>query len=127
MERRPPLPMSADSQDAHEAHGSLTTRAAMASVATALFLLLLKIYAAVTTGSVAMLGSLADTGLDVIASLVTLFGVRVAAAPADLDHRFGHGKAEPIAALIQVGIIIVSAAGIAWRAIDRLIHGAATG
>ena len=104
----------------------LTSRAALASVATALFLLGLKAYAAWVTDSVAMLGSLADTGLDVIASLVTLFGVRVAAAPADEDHRFGHGKAEPIAALIQVGIIGVSAIGIAWRAVDRLRHGAET-
>jgi ferrous-iron efflux pump FieF len=110
----------------HEAQASLTTRAALASVATALLLLGLKAYAALATGSVAMLGSLADTALDVIASLVTLFGVRVAAMPADRDHRFGHGKAEPIAALVQVGIIFVSAVGIGWRAVDRLVHGAVT-
>ena len=53
-----------------------------------------------------MLGSLADTGLDLIASLVTLFGVRVAAMPADHDHRFGHGKAEALAALVQVVLIV---------------------
>jgi ferrous-iron efflux pump FieF len=111
----------------HEAHASLTTRAALASVVTALLLLGLKLYALWATGSVAMLGSLADTGLDVIASLVTLFGVRVAAMPADRDHRFGHGKAESIAALVQVGIITVSAVGIGWRAVDRLIEGAPTG
>jgi len=110
----------------HDRRSSLTTRAAVASVCAALFLLLLKGYAAWVTGSVAMLGSLADSGLDVIASLVTLFGVRVAAAPADREHRFGHGKAESIAALVQVGIIGVSALGIAWRAIDRLIEGAET-
>jgi ferrous-iron efflux pump FieF len=110
----------------HALHASLTTRAALASVATALLLLGLKIYAVWATGSVAMLGSLADTGLDVIASLVTLFGVRVAAMPADHDHRFGHGKAESIAALVQVGIITVSALGIGWRAVDRLIQGATT-
>jgi ferrous-iron efflux pump FieF len=104
----------------------LTTRAALASVAVACFLLVLKGYAAWATGSVAMLGSLADTGLDVIASLVTLFGVRVAAMPADRDHRFGHGKAESLAALVQVGIIGVSAIGIGWRAVDRLLHGEAT-
>ena len=46
-----------------------------------------------------MLGSLADTGLDLLASLITLYGVRVAAAPADREHRFGHGKAEALAAL----------------------------
>jgi ferrous-iron efflux pump FieF len=91
-------------------------------VAVACFLLGLKAYAAWATGSVAMLGSLADTGLDVIASCVTLFGVRVAAMPADRDHRFGHGKAESLAALVQVGIIGVSALGIGWRAVERLIH-----
>jgi ferrous-iron efflux pump FieF len=110
----------------HEAHSALTARAAIASVSTALFLLLLKGYAAWATGSVAMLGSLADTGLDVLASLITLYGVHVAAAPADREHRFGHGKAEALAALAQVGIIAFSALGIGWRAVDRLLGHQAT-
>ena len=97
----------------------LATRAALASVAVASFLLLLKGFAAWHTGSVAMLGSLADTGLDLLASLVTLYGVRLAATPADDDHRFGHGKAEALAALFQVALITLSAAGIAWRAVER--------
>ncbi len=92
-------------------------RAALASVAMACSLLLLKGYAAWATGSVAMLGSLADTGLDLLASLVTLYGVKLASEPADHDHRFGHGKAEALAALFQVALITASAAGIAWRAI----------
>ena len=87
----------------------LATRAALASVAVALFLLGLKTWAAWRTGSVAMLGSLADTGLDLFASLVTLYGVRLAATPADHDHRFGHGKAEALAALFQVALITASA------------------
>jgi ferrous-iron efflux pump FieF len=107
-------------------HGTLATRAAIASVAVALFLLLLKGYAAWATGSVAMLGSLADTALDVLASLITLGGVRYAATPADHDHRFGHGKAEALAALAQVGIIGFSALGIFWRAIERLLDRGAT-
>ena len=74
-----------------------------------------------------MLGSLADTGLDLLASLVTLFGVRVAAMPADREHRFGHGKAEALAALAQVVLISISAIAIGWRAVTRLIDGAATG
>jgi ferrous-iron efflux pump FieF len=110
----------------NEERARLTTRAAIASVCVACFLLVLKAYAAWATGSVAMLGSLADTSLDVVASLVTLFGVRIAAMPADADHRFGHGKAESLAALVQVGIIGVSALGIGWRAIDRLVQGETT-
>ncbi|MFZ5794599.1 MAG: cation diffusion facilitator family transporter [Sphingomonas sp.] len=95
-------------------------RAAIASVAMAIFLIVLKSYAAWSTGSIAMLGSLADSGLDLLASAVTLYGVRLAAQPADHDHRFGHGKAEALAALFQVMLITASAAGIAWRAIVAL-------
>jgi len=106
--------------------GALTRRAAMASVTMALFLVALKVWASIETGSVAMLGSLADTALDLVASLVTFFGVRWAAMPADAEHRFGHGKAEALAALIQVILITISALGIAWRAIDRFQSGART-
>jgi ferrous-iron efflux pump FieF len=108
------------------ARGSLTQRAAFASVTMALFLAGLKIWATAQTGSVAMLGSLADTALDLIASLITLLGVRYAALPADEEHRFGHGKAEALAAMAQVGLITVSAIGIGWRAIDRWGSGART-
>jgi ferrous-iron efflux pump FieF len=107
-------------------HATLATRAALASVAVALFLVFLKSWAAWTTGSVAMLGSLADTGLDLVASLITLFGVRVAAAPADRDHRFGHGKAEALAALFQVMLIAFSAVAIFWRGVERLIDNRVT-
>jgi ferrous-iron efflux pump FieF len=107
-------------------HSVHSTRAALASVTLALVLLVAKAWAAYRTGSTAMLGSLADTALDVIASLATLVGVRIAAMPADTDHRFGHGKAEALVALAQVALITVSAIGIAWRAVDRLINGAQT-
>lgn len=114
------------SDDHLQARGALTARAALASVAMATALVAAKAYAAWTTDSVAMLGSLADTGFDLLASLITLFAVRLAAVPADDNHRFGHGKAEALAALIQVGLIMVSAAGIAWRAVERLRNGAPT-
>jgi ferrous-iron efflux pump FieF len=107
-------------------HSVHSTRAALASVALATLLLIAKAWAAYQTASTAMLGSLADTALDVIASLTTLVGIRIAAIPADSDHRFGHGKAEALVALAQVVLITVSAIGIAWRAVDRLINGART-
>lgn len=100
-----------------ENRGRLTSRVALASVATALFLLVIKAYAAWQTDSVAMLGSLADSGIDLVAALVTLFGVRIAAEPPDANHRFGHGKAEALAALFQTMLIAVAAAAIAWRGI----------
>lgn len=111
---------------AHAERSSLSTRAAFASIAMALFLLGLKGWAASHTQSMAMLGSLADTALDLVASLVTLWGVRIAAQPADSDHRFGHGKAEALVALVQIILISLSAVGIAVRSTERLIAGAQT-
>lgn len=107
--------------------GRLTRRAATASMAVALLLLLLKGVALWHGGSVALMGSLADSGLDLIASLVTLLGVRWAAMPADHDHRFGHGKAEALAALFQVTLIAMAATAIAWESLRRLGTGQATG
>ena len=104
----------------------LSSRAAMASVALAVILLLAKAWAAAQTDSTAMLGSLADTALDLVASVATLAGVYIAAQPADREHRFGHGKAEALVALGQVVLIGLSALWIGWRAIDRLINGGAT-
>lgn len=105
---------------------NLARRAALASVATAVFLGSIKAYAAWKTGSVAVLASLADSVLDLFASLVTLGGVHWAAQPADAKHRFGHGKAEALAALFQVMVIAVSAFAILARAIDRLLAGQAS-
>ena len=109
-----------------QTRAALTSSAAIASIVTAAFLLVLKLWASAQTGSVAMLGSLADTGLDLLAALVTLYGVRMAAQPADRDHRFGHGKAEALSALFQVVVIMLSALCIFYRAIMRLMEGETT-
>ena len=115
-----------DGEIATPQRGTLTTRAAVASSALAIVLIGLKTYAAVQTSSMAMLGSLADSTLDLVASLIVLLGVRIAAAPADYEHRFGHGKAEAVAALVQVIIITISAIFIGFRAVERLLSGAQT-
>jgi ferrous-iron efflux pump FieF len=101
----------------------LTRSAAAASITMALVLALLKGWATWRTGSTAMLGSLADTALDLVASVATLIGVWIAAMPADEEHRFGHGKAEALAAMLQVILIALSASGIAFRAAMRLVEG----
>jgi ferrous-iron efflux pump FieF len=103
--------------------GRLNRGAAFASISVALLLVLLKGWAAWSTGSTAMLGSLADTALDLIASIVTLAGVWVAAQPDDAKHRFGHGKAEALSAMFQVTLIAISALGLAERAIQQFLAG----
>lgn len=105
---------------------NLARRAALASVVCAILLGSLKAWAAWRTGSVAVLASLADSVLDLVASLVTLGGVHWASQPADHDHRFGHGKAEALAALFQVVVIAVSAFAILLRASQRLMENQAS-
>lgn len=113
----------AESAPAASEGDRLRRSAAYASISVAAILLVLKSWAAWSTGSIAMLGSLADTGLDLVASIATLAAVWIASRPADDKHRFGHGKAEAIAALFQLVLISVSALGIAVRAIEQLIVG----
>ena len=104
----------------------LARSAAFASISVAVTLVALKSWASWQTGSTAMLGSLADSALDLIASIATLIGVWIASQPADEDHRFGHGKAEALAAIFQVALIALSAFGIAFRAITQLVDGGET-
>ena len=105
-----------------EDNASLTHGVTRLSVAVALVLTLIKAVVWMSSGSVAMLASLADSGLDVFAALATFFAVRYAVAPPDQEHRFGHGKAEAFASLIQAGLVFASAALVAREAIDRLFH-----
>jgi ferrous-iron efflux pump FieF len=99
----------------------LNLRAAVASVAVAGTLICAKLAIWIVTGSVAILGTLIDSGLDAIASIVTFLSVRQAAQPPDRAHRYGHGKAEAIGALIQAGFVLGSAFFLASEAAPRLI------
>jgi ferrous-iron efflux pump FieF len=103
----------------------LLRSAAYASISVAVLLVGLKAWAVWRSDSTALLGSLADSALDLVASMATLVGVWVAAQPADRDHRFGHGKAEALAAMFQVVLIAISAIGLGFRAVEQLVAGGA--
>ena len=92
------------------------------SVATATVLIAAKGYAWWQTGSVAVLASLVDSLMDAGASLLNLFAVRYALAPADASHRWGHGKAEAIAGLGQGLFIVASGLFLVNEAVQRLLN-----
>ncbi|MFQ5534934.1 MAG: cation diffusion facilitator family transporter, partial [Sphingomonadales bacterium] len=100
----------------------LMKRATAASMAVAGTLVIVKVAAWLATGSVAMLSSVIDSLLDVVASFINLVAVHQALIPADAEHRFGHGKAEAVAGLGQSAIITGSAAFLLFQAGERLIH-----
>ncbi len=111
---KPPPPSPAQS-------AARTRRVTSLSVATALVLVSLKAVVWMASGSVALLASTADSGLDLVASAATFFAVRYAAAPPDAEHRYGHGKAEAFASLIQAGLVFASAALIGQEAVRHIL------
>lgn len=96
--------------------------ATIASVCVAITLIFAKLAAWLATGSVALLTSLVDSTIDLLASVVTMLGVTKALRPPDHDHRFGHGKAEPLAALAQAAFIIGSSVLLGYEALGRFFH-----
>ncbi|QSX37087.1 cation efflux pump FieF [Shewanella sedimentimangrovi] len=96
--------------------------ASRASVATALILILIKLLAWLWSGSASMLASLTDSFADALASLVNFAAIRYALMPADHEHRYGHGKAEPLASLAQSAFILGSAFLLLFHGGDRLLN-----
>lgn len=100
----------------------ITGRVTALSVSVAATLAAAKLVAFVLSGSVAMLASLADSALDLAASLITFFAVRYAASPADDEHRYGHGKAEALASLMQAMLVALSAGLLMREAAARFLE-----
>ncbi|MFT5789912.1 MAG: ferrous-iron efflux pump FieF [Shewanella sp.] len=96
--------------------------ASRAAVATALTLITIKLAAWMYSGSASMLASLTDSFADALASIVNFIAIRYAIVPADQDHRYGHGKAEPLAALAQSAFILGSAFLLLFHGGERLIN-----
>ena len=101
------------------AENRLLKLATYASVLTASLLIAAKLIAWFMTGSMSLLATLLDSTMDVLASLITLFAVKVAIAPPDQEHPYGHGKAEQLAVLAQSAFIAGSALFLILNALDR--------
>ena len=102
--------------------GKLTAWITWLSVSVGLSLMVLKAAVWWFSGSVSLLASATDSGLDFVAAMGTFWAVRIAVLPADAEHRYGHGKAEAFASLLQAGLVFASAALIGREAISHLLH-----
>ena len=103
--------------EAHQTDRKITTL----SVGAAIVLIAIKAFALGASGSVSILASLTDSALDLAASLAVFYAVRWAAAPPDEEHRFGHGKGEALAALVQAGLVFASSLFVGWEGLQRML------
>lgn len=102
----------------------LKRRAAALSLLSNTTLILIKLFAGLITGSVAILTEAVHSSIDLVASVVAFFSIRKADEPADESHHYGHEKIENLAAAIEAILILVGSAAIAFEAIRHLItHG----
>ena len=101
---------------------ALTRKITRLSVTIAVVLTALKLAAWIASASIAALASLADSALDIVAALGTFLAVRYAASPPDREHRYGHGKGEAFASLLQAGLVFASAALVGQEAVLHLIR-----
>lgn len=104
------------------AAATLMRRATYASISVAGAMVMVKLVAWFLTGSVSLLSSLLDSLLDAAASLVNLIAIHQALTPADREHRFGHGKAEPLASLGQSAFITGSAVLLIIQGLQHLLR-----
>jgi cation diffusion facilitator family transporter len=95
-------------------------RTALMSVLAAVVLIAVKLATGLATHSLGLLSEALHSGTDLVAALLTFFAVGVAARPADEGHRYGHGKAEHLAALAEASILVLASVFVATRAIERL-------
>lgn len=120
-ERQMPM-RQLEEEHPRQQHGRLMKRASYASVAAGSLLTVIKLMAYIFTGSVALLTSLIDSIIDVVASLINMIAVKQSLIPADEEHRFGHGKIESLAGLAQAAFIGGSVLFILFEAADKLVH-----
>ena len=91
---------------------------ALLAILVASVMIVLKGGAWVLTGSVALLGSFLDSIMDLSLSVMNFFAIRHAQTPADEEHRFGHGKAEALAALAQGAMLSLAALFLVFEAVQ---------
>lgn len=97
-------------------------RAAQVSVTSNAVLMLGKLAVGFYMGSVSVISDGIHSSLDLIAALVAFTAVRTAARPADVTHRFGHGKFENLAGVIEGLLILGAAVAIVWNALPRFVE-----
>lgn len=98
---------------------------ALSSVFASLLLTILKLVVGILTGSIGIISEAAHSGLDLAAAFITYLAVRISGHPADITHHYGHGKAESFSALIETGLLLITAVWIIYEAVQRLIFGEA--
>jgi cation diffusion facilitator family transporter len=95
-------------------------KAALASIAASAGLTVAKAIVGLLTGSLAILSEAGHSLIDLSATVLTYFAVRVSGKPADAEHQYGHGKMESVTALAETALLFLLTGVVIWEALQRL-------
>jgi cation diffusion facilitator family transporter len=104
-------------------HQSIKNRAALLSIISNSILIVFKLTVGIMMHSVSVVSEAVHSGIDLVASIITWFSVKVSGKPSDEEHRFGHGKIENVAGTIEAVLIFGAAFYIIWEAVHKLRAG----
>jgi cation diffusion facilitator family transporter len=102
---------------------SVKERVALSSIAASAGLTAAKGAVGLATGSLAILSEAGHSLLDLVATVMTYFAVRIAGKPADAEHHYGHGKVESVSALLETALLFLLSGIVIWEAVQRLFGG----
>lgn len=97
--------------------------AAMLSIVSNSFLIVLKLIAGFVSGSISVISEAIHSFSDLLASMIAFFSVSKSEQPADSDHQFGHGKYEDLSGLIEGFLIVLAAVYIVYESVKKIILG----
>src|SRR5579864_4930810 len=95
-------------------------KAALVSIAASAGLTAAKAIVGLLTGSLAILSEAGHSLIDLAATVLTYFAVRISGKPADAEHQYGHGKVESVTALAETALLFLLTAVVIWEALQRL-------
>ncbi|MFH0703042.1 MAG: cation diffusion facilitator family transporter [bacterium] len=98
-------------------------QAALLSVVSNSILIFLKFLVGMLTGSISIISEAIHSFIDLLASVIAFFSVKLSSEPADIEHQYGHGKFEDLSGIIEGFLILVAAAYIIHEATERLMSG----
>lgn len=97
-------------------------RVASLSIISNTILIILKVGAGLLSGSVSIVSEAIHSGMDLVASIIAFFSVRISSKPADKEHPYGHGKIENISGLAEGLLIFIAAFLIIKESVLKIIH-----
>lgn len=97
-------------------------RTASLSIFSNITLIILKISAGILSGSVSIISEAIHSGMDLVASIIAFFSVKISGMPPDKNHQYGHGKFENVSGVIEALLIFVAAGWIIYEAINKILY-----